>query len=70
MKNIHELLKKVWLSYYTLEEANRRFASKLAPNFSLFDFMPSDEMALSTYISSLLNPIHTSISLFNIDGNE
>ncbi len=56
MKNIHELLKKVWLSYYTLEEANRRFASKLAPNFSLFDFMPSDEMALSTYISSLLNP--------------
>jgi hypothetical protein len=56
MNNIESLLKEVWLSYYAIEEANKRFASQLAPHFSLFDFMPSDENALSIYIASLLNP--------------
>ena len=50
------LLTEVAFNIGTLREAKKRFASKLAPEFSIFDYFRADEMALSSCIAGLLDP--------------
>lgn len=50
------LLTTVAFNIGTLKEAKKRFADQLAPEFSIFDYFRSDEMALSKCLASLLNP--------------
>lgn len=40
----------------TLKEARERFADRLAPDFSIFDYLRTDEMGLSRCIADLLDP--------------
>ena len=54
--NIELLLKEIAFETGTLRNAKKLFADKLAPDFSFFDFMRSDEMGLSNCFASLLNP--------------
>lgn len=53
---IQNLLKDVAFNIRTLKEAKKRFADQLAPEFSIFDYFCSDEMALSKCLASLLDP--------------
>jgi hypothetical protein len=50
------LLKQIAFNAGTVQEAKRRFSNQLAPDFSIFDFFKSDEMALSRCLASLLDP--------------
>jgi len=55
-KKINSLLKEVIFKAATLKEARERFADRLAPDFSIFDYLRTDEIGLSRYIADLLNP--------------
>lgn len=55
-EQIKSLLKDVTFKVATLKEARERFADRLAPDFSIFDFLRTDEMGLSRCIASLLDP--------------
>ena len=56
MQEIEELLKDVAFKMGTLREARNRFSAQLAPEFSIFDYLRTDEMGLSKCIASLLDP--------------
>lgn len=55
-EQIKSLLKEVTFKVATLNEARERFADRLAPDFSIFDYLRTDEMGLSRCIASLLDP--------------
>jgi len=55
-EQIDLLLKEVTFKTATLKEARERFADRLAPDFSIFDYLRTDEMGLSRCIASLLDP--------------
>lgn len=55
-EKINLLLKKVTFKVATLNEARERFADRLAPDFSLFHYLRTDEIGLSRCIADLLNP--------------
>lgn len=55
-EQIDLLLKKVTFKTAALNEARERFADRLAPDFSIFDYLRTDEMGLSRCIASLLDP--------------
>lgn len=50
------LLKSVAFNIGTLRAAKKRFSDRLAPEFSIFDYTRSDEMALSNCLAGLLDP--------------
>ncbi|MGG7056411.1 PD-(D/E)XK nuclease family protein [Nitrosomonas sp. ANs5] len=54
---VNDLLKQVAFTIATLKEARNRFSDRLAPEFSIFDYLRTDEMGLSRCIASLLDPI-------------
>lgn len=54
-EQIDLLLKEVIFKTATLKEARERFADRLAPDFSIFDYLRTDEMGLSRCIASLLD---------------
>ncbi|TXI27938.1 MAG: hypothetical protein E6Q60_08465 [Nitrosomonas oligotropha] len=55
-EQIELLLKEVAFKNATLKQARERFADRLAPDFSIFDYLRTDEMGLSRCIASLLDP--------------
>lgn len=55
-EKINLLLKEVTFKVATLNEARERFADRLAPGFSIFDYLRTDEIGLSRCIADLLNP--------------
>jgi len=55
-EQIISLLRKVAFETKTLKEARNRFADRLAPDFSIFDYLRTDEMGLSRCIANLLDP--------------
>ena len=55
-KNIGSLLDEVAFKIGTLREARNRFSDRLAPEFSIFDYVRDDEMGISRCIASLLDP--------------
>ncbi|ALQ49823.1 PD-(D/E)XK nuclease family protein [Nitrosomonas ureae] len=55
-EKINSLLKEVTFKVATLNEARERFADRLAPGFSIFDYLRTDEIGLSRCIADLLNP--------------
>lgn len=56
-KQIISLFKDVKFKTETLKEARNRFADRLAPDFSIFDYLRTDEMGLSRCIADLLDPM-------------
>lgn len=50
------LLGEVALNIEALRKAKKRFSERLAPEFSIFDYLRADEMALSKCIAGLLAP--------------
>ena len=54
--HIPQLLERVSNELKALETARQRYAKQLAPNFSVFDYIYTDEMMLSRIIADLLNP--------------
>ena len=54
--HIPQLLDRVSNELKALETARQRYAKQLAPNFSVFDYIYTDEMMLSRIIADLLNP--------------
>jgi len=50
------LLQGVAFNIGTLRAAKKRFSDRLAPEFSIFDYTRSDEMALSNCLAGLLDP--------------
>lgn len=54
-----EVLDAVAFNIGTLREAKKRFSERLAPDFSFFDYVRTDEMALSRCIAGLLDPLGT-----------
>lgn len=55
-QQISPLLNEVAYKIGTLREARNRFSDRLAPEFSIFDYLRTDEMGLSGCIASLLDP--------------
>ncbi|CAE6516631.1 conserved hypothetical protein [Nitrosomonas nitrosa] len=53
---VNSLLKQVTFATATLNEARERFSDRLAPEFSIFDYLRTDEIGLSRCIASLLDP--------------
>ena len=54
--HIPQLLDRVSNELKALETARQRYEKQLAPNFSVFDYIYTDEMMLSRIIADLLNP--------------
>ena len=54
--HIPQLLIQISHELKVLEIARQRYAKQLAPNFSVFDYIYTDEMMLSQIIADLLNP--------------
>lgn len=55
-QRISPLLDEVAFKIGTLRAARNRFSDRLAPEFSIFDYLRTDEMGLSRCIASLLDP--------------
>ncbi len=55
-QSIENLLNDVSLELKTLAMARQRYARQLAPDFSVFNYIYTDEMMLSRIIADLLNP--------------
>ena len=55
-KSVDELLKAIAFKTETIYEARKRFFSHLALDFTIFDYLRSDEMGLSRIIADLLDP--------------
>ena len=55
-QQLSPLLDEVAFKIGTLREARNRFSDRLAPEFSIFDYLRTDEMGLSRCIASLLDP--------------
>ena len=55
-KSVDELLKAIAFKIGTIYEARKRFFSHLALDFTIFDYLRSDEMGLSRIIADLLDP--------------
>jgi len=53
---VEVLLKDIYFKIGTYREAKNRFSSKLAPEFSIFNYFRCDEVAVSRIIADLLNP--------------
>ena len=53
---IPNFLNKISQELKVLEISRQRYAKQLAPTFSVFDYIYTDEMMLSRIISDLLNP--------------
>lgn len=53
---LQSLLQQVGICVGGLRKARNRFADRLAPDFSFFDYLQSDEMGLSNCLAGLLNP--------------
>ncbi len=53
---INLLIEQITFKIGTLKEARSRFADRLAPDFSIFDYLRTDEMGLSRCIADMLNP--------------
>lgn len=70
MKNVENLLRCVSQELRALEVARSKYAQQLAPDFSIFNYIYTDEMMLSRMIADLLNPKgdhaqgHVFLSLF------
>ncbi|ENU87162.1 PD-(D/E)XK nuclease family protein [Acinetobacter sp. CIP 102129] len=68
--NISKLLNQVSYELKALELARQKYEKQLAPNFSIFNYIYTDEMMLSRIIADLLNPSgdhaqgHLFLSLF------
>ncbi|AVZ85543.1 MULTISPECIES: PD-(D/E)XK nuclease family protein [unclassified Acinetobacter] len=68
--NISKLLNQVSYELKALELARQKYKKQLAPNFSIFNYIYTDEMMLSRIIADLLNPSgdhaqgHLFLSLF------
>lgn len=58
-QQIRLLLNEVAFKIGTLREARDRFSDRLAPEFSIFDYLRTDEMGISGCIASLLDPVGT-----------
>lgn len=56
MNTPQKFLNDAYLIITSLHEAKKRFSRQLAPNFSIFDYLQSDEMGLSNCLASLLTP--------------
>jgi hypothetical protein len=55
-ENVSQLLGDVAVAVGGVRAARNRFADRLAPDFSVFDYLRSDEMGLSNCIAGLLDP--------------
>lgn len=55
-KSVDELLKTIAFKIGTIYEARKRFFSHLAFDFTIFDYLRSDEMGVSRIIADLLDP--------------
>ena len=55
-QDITALLGDVAFKIGTMNEARKRFAKQLAPDFNLFDYLRADELGLSVCLASLLDP--------------
>ena len=55
-KSVDELLKAIAFKTETIYEARKRFFSHLALDFTIFDYLRSDEMGVSRIIADLLDP--------------
>ena len=55
VEKIEKLLKKVSFKIGTVREARNLFATQLAPDFRIFDYLRTDEMGLSNCIAALLD---------------
>jgi hypothetical protein len=53
---IDALLDEISFNVGTLRQAKQRFSDQLAPEFSIFDYFRSDEMALSNCLAGMLDP--------------
>lgn len=53
---VNYLLNEVTFTTATLKEARNRFSDRLAPEFSIFDYLRTDEMGLSRCMASLPDP--------------
>ena len=53
---ISQLLSQVSQELKALEIARQRYAKQLSPDFSVFNYIYTDEMMLSRIIADLLNP--------------
>ena len=53
---ISQLLSQVYQELKALEIARQRYAKQLSPDFSVFNYIYTDEMMLSRIIADLLNP--------------
>ncbi|RKG55163.1 hypothetical protein D7V64_02260 [Acinetobacter cumulans] len=56
MQNIEHLLRSVSDELRALALAKSKYAQQLAPNFSIFNYIYTDELMLSRMIADLLNP--------------
>ncbi len=56
---VNYLLNQVTFTTATLKQARNRFSDRLAPEFSIFDYLRTDEMGLSRCMANLLDPSGT-----------
>lgn len=54
--SLQKFLNEVTINRKAFAQAKRRFASRYAPDFRLFDYMRGDEMSLSYCFATLLDP--------------
>lgn len=55
-QDIMAVLDDVAFKIGTMNEARKRFAVPLAPDFNLFDYLRDDELGLSACLAGLLDP--------------
>lgn len=53
---VNNLLKQVTFATATLKKTRNRFSDRLAPDFSIFDYLRTDEIGLSRCIAGMLDP--------------
>ena len=56
MNHVSQLLANTGYEVRVIRDVSRRLAATAAPKFSLFDFIRTDEMGLSSCIAALLDP--------------
>ncbi|WP_230656584.1 PDDEXK-like family protein [Psychrobacter sp. I-STPA10] len=56
MNNVKNLLENVNIEIKTLQSAQKLYGRQLAPNFSVFDYISTNETGLSYILADLLNP--------------
>ncbi len=58
-RHLEQLLQDVAVKVGSLREARMHFSDQLAPDFSVFDYLRSDEVGLSRCLAGLLDPTGT-----------